>query len=470
MCETCIKFFNDQKQLQENTEDDTSLLFNPDRILRYNSMREKFEKLEYLKPNQSALCSVKFTKNLQGKILRVAINTKDPYTHLKENNTVVGGFLGDVWTILEKALKFRSIYTSCNNISELRNGAFDITLAATTLIAQPTVYYVPSTVIGQKSYSLFTVPEGTFISKWWYIRIFHVYVWTLSMLFVLLLTLSMIGIYNIKSKLCTNNESCDEFGCTSFNLLCILGATSGQGFQKIPRSWSLRICTFTALIMGMLLSCGFNSTLTSYLAFRAPFVAVYELEDVWRKMTHSICVRDQTYAYNELQMSIEGNNEPKSVKNKKKLLLNRKCPNMTNEVEFRKNICSPGFLFLETPDIFLKQYQHVQDKCQIIKVRGSYWRAKISFLHYRGSKYWKILNTYLLRLHSTGIIKYLETKWGFHRELPFGIYNNYQEIELDHIKLLILGLFIAIIISIIICIFEHIWFRLHNDIKLSNIH
>ena len=68
----------------------------------------------------------------------------------------------------------------------------------------------------------------------------------------------------------------------------------------MPRSWSLRLCAFTALNMGMLLSCGFNSTLTSYLAFRAPYVGMSNLDDVRNQGTHSLCVRNNSLAYEEL--------------------------------------------------------------------------------------------------------------------------------------------------------------------------
>jgi hypothetical protein len=72
------------------------------------------------------------------------------------------------------------------------------------------------------------------------------------------------------------------------------------GFQYLPRSWSLRLCAFAALNMGMLLSCGFNSTLTSYLASRVPYVRMSNLEDVWNLGTHSLCVRNKSLAYDEL--------------------------------------------------------------------------------------------------------------------------------------------------------------------------
>jgi len=51
------------------------------------------------------------------------------------------------------------------------------------------------------------------------------------------------------------------------------------------------------LLMGMLLSFGFSSTLTSCLASKGNSVALDDLEDVAVKRTHSLCVRNNSGAY-----------------------------------------------------------------------------------------------------------------------------------------------------------------------------
>lgn len=70
----------------------------------------------------------------------------------------------------------------------------------------------------------------------------------------------------------------------------------------------------------------------------------------------------------------------------------------------------------------------------------------------------------LLRLRSSGILKYLQSKWS-QRDLELKYVSKLQPVELDHVQLLIIGLFIVAAISAIICIFEIIWFNLHNDEK-----
>lgn len=50
-------------------------------------------------------------------------------------------------------------------------------------------------------------------------------------------------------------------------------------------------------MMGILLSCGFSSTLTSELANRGNSVPLANLEDIPIKRTHSLCVRSDSSAY-----------------------------------------------------------------------------------------------------------------------------------------------------------------------------
>lgn len=68
LAETCISF------LKHQGKDKNDNLLLAERIWRFNSATGVFDKLEYLKPNRSALCSVDFTSNLEGKILNVAVD------------------------------------------------------------------------------------------------------------------------------------------------------------------------------------------------------------------------------------------------------------------------------------------------------------------------------------------------------------------------------------------------------------
>lgn len=55
--------------------------------------------------------------------------------------------------------------------------------------------------------------------------------------------------------------------------------------------------TLSLLMMGMLLSYGFSSTLTSCLASKGNSVALTDLKDALTKRTHSLCMRNDSGAY-----------------------------------------------------------------------------------------------------------------------------------------------------------------------------
>lgn len=69
----------------------------------------------------------------------------------------------------------------------------------------------------------------------------------------------------------------------------------------------------------------------------------------------------------------------------------------------------------------------------------------------------------LIRLHSAGILKYLEKKW-----MPKGIQSSndqsaFQPVEYAHIHLLFLGLIYMMIFSAFICVLENIWYKLQAE-------
>ncbi|KAJ8680240.1 hypothetical protein QAD02_016027 [Eretmocerus hayati] len=289
--EICLFFFNDQG--------DGILI--PDRIRKYNWKTKKIDILNHVKTSKNALCSVDPIYHLEGKVIRVAVDNYQPYISLKEDKLGVTGYFGDVWTELQQTLKFRSVYTSEWNYSVLKTGQYDVFLSPSIVTSNHTNRYTHASLMERESYSMFTLSEGTHVPTWWYAQIFSADVWLSCIFFVVLLTIVVMLVFKWQKSLCQRDiEKIKEFGNPLHNLICIIGASSGQGFQSMPSSWSLRICTITALHMGMLLSCGFNSTLTSSLAFRSHYVKINSLDQALDVGTYSICVREHAHSYENL--------------------------------------------------------------------------------------------------------------------------------------------------------------------------
>lgn len=74
----------------------------------------------------------------------------------------------------------------------------------------------------------------------------------------------------------------------------------------------------------------------------------------------------------------------------------------------------------------------------------------------------------MVRLHSAGILKYLEKKW-ISRELPDSTDHkfSFKPVEHAHIQFIFLGLCLFIPISALICIIENIWYHLSMQFKIK---
>nr|XP_012230506.1 PREDICTED: uncharacterized protein LOC105676878 [Linepithema humile] len=396
----------------------------PGQVWHWNAIMEKFEHLEALTLNDTALCSVNTVNDLRGKTLVVDVNDIYPYVIINANEDEVTGLIGDAWRILETALKFK--------------------------------------------YALFVQSNDAIIAKWRYIGIFSRSLWIVSLTMIACIACCIMGMYRFKKFMCINYKDCDdELASPSFNFLCILGSFCGQGFQKIPKSLSLQLIILSNLMMGMLLTCGFSSTLISCLASKENTIPLANLEDVAIKRTHSLCVRNKSSAYTYFTM----NGSMYSDFHKEwKGLINKGCPDMRDSATLLSKLCRPGFAYLELPEIFLSHYKKIESKCNIVQLPDNYWRIKLAFLHARTVQHRQLIDTYIIRMRSAGILKYLEKKWMLKESRPnYFSTSNFQPVRFKHIRLSILLFFTITALSIIICILENIWYKLKFKKKPSNL-
>ncbi|XP_070529585.1 uncharacterized protein [Cardiocondyla obscurior] len=418
VAETCIK-------LLQNKEEIRILRRRPGHVLLWNAITGEFEQLEALKSNNSAFCSVDTIYDLRGRTLVVATDSMHPYIIPDVKKNEVTGIIGDAWTILEQALKFKSVFTAYENISA--------------------------------RYALFVQSEGMIDIKWYYVNTFSHGLWLALFASIICIACSVVTVYRIKKFIHVNYEECDdELSSLSFNLLHVLGF---QGFQKIPRSLSLRLIILSSLVMGMLMTCGFSSTLTSCLANKGNSVSLTNLEDVMMKRTHSLCIRNDSTAYVHFTVDKLPDSD---LQTHWKELLNSDCPDMRDREALPSKLCRPGFAYLEAPAIFLPIYHKVQHECDIVQLPENYWSLKLTFLHARAARHRKLIDRYLMRMRSAGILNYLEKKWisqPIYRTSNYHQSNSFHPVEYKHIRLTNLYFFAMIIISTFICILENIWYK-----------
>jgi hypothetical protein len=75
------------------------------------------------------------------------------------------------------------------------------------------------------------------------------------------------------------------------------------GFQLKPSSASGRLLMITTLLFSSLLYNSYSAVLMASLAVTNPTLPFSNLEDVARKGTHALCVRNLSYAYMRLKVS-----------------------------------------------------------------------------------------------------------------------------------------------------------------------
>ncbi|XP_026826916.1 uncharacterized protein LOC105279345 [Ooceraea biroi] len=192
---------------------------------------------------------------------------------------------------------------------------FDELLIATSMYVYSSSYLTYSVPFTTVWYALFIQPDGAIITTWWYINIFSDGAWTVSFVFGMCIACSIIGVQRVKKLTCINKKHFDdEFSSPFFNILYVLGGMTGQGLQKVPRDLSMRIIALALLMMGMLLSYGFSSTLTSCLTSKGNSVAITNLEDVETKRSHSLCMRNNSGAYGYFTVVRKNRNKEKMHK------------------------------------------------------------------------------------------------------------------------------------------------------------
>ncbi|XP_043280874.1 uncharacterized protein [Venturia canescens] len=383
-----------------------------------------------------------------------------PYLEVKPDKTLTG-YLGDIWTILETALKFKTDFRPTRDASEdvLKRGETDEWLAPIGVYWRNSGQMVYSHVVASNYYGLYAVSEGESVSKWWYMSIFSRELWAMSFGFVVGITGLILFMYRLKRVVNRHYEECNnQLAIPSFNLLSVLGVMTGQGFQEIPTAWSLRFTILSAVVMGMLISCGFSSTLTSYLAIRGNDLHFNSLQDILKAKTHNLCARNKSTAHDELKDMSKNGTEDWSH------LINRNCRNMEDHFQYQSGLCRSGDVYVEVPDVFLSVYYPIHHKCHIVQIPGEHWPSKIAFLHARAARHRRLIDKYLLRLHSAGILVYLERKW-ISKEWPTSQERHltFKTVQYEHIEIIWLAFVGMIFVSSFICVLENIWFHFESS-------
>ncbi|XP_008561037.1 uncharacterized protein LOC103580893 [Microplitis demolitor] len=452
-------------------------MYYPGRIRKWNEKTHEFDHFEALNDNGSLVCTVDYSDDIKDKEVIVAVDTMLPYVTEENNYTNVSGYIGSIWNTLEETLEFKTKFKKTGELSvdEFLKGSSNVWLSAASIDKYFGGHCHYSHQIMTISYSLYARAVAARVSMWWYARIFQPELWAVTILYIIGISSFLFGMYRLKKMACSNFVECNnEFSGISFNFLCVLGGITGQGIQKLPSSWSLRFLILTSLTMGVLITCGFNSTLMSHLSIQSSRMPFTDLTDIYfnGRGSYSICVRR-----NDAPEAYLRNFEEQIKKNMSELgiewhnIINRKCPEMDNKQTLRSALCENGkLIYFEAPEIFLSAYREVKHLCSIVKIDGNIQPRKIAFLVTTSWPYRKLINKYLMKFRTAGILNYFEKKF-ISREFPDTTESKFSSevVMFEHIQLVLWGLCIMYVVSATICIIENIWFRFTNISKIQRI-
>lgn len=182
------------------------------------------------------------------------------------------------------------------------------------------------------------------------------------------------------------------------------GSMTVSGWQESPHCLSTRTTMVTTLLFGYLLCSAYSGVLISYLAsghYGTPFSS---LEEVPQKGTHTLCVRNESYAYVSLKV---GSTLPGSWLQKRVLLclvfqrndLYRRvlntgpCQGLSRPDQLVGVLCQANMAVLEIPSVMAAAIDARPD-CQddILMVRGRSQRATASLLLRRSFPHTKAID------------------------------------------------------------------------------
>lgn len=80
------------------------------------------------------------------------------------------------------------------------------------------------------------------------------------------------------------------------------------------------------------------------------------------------------------------------IKDEWKGLVNHGCPDLTGNENPVVELCQPGFVYLESPEIFRLLYNKVQRNCSIVQLPETYWNRKLTILYAKTGQFRRIVD------------------------------------------------------------------------------
>ncbi|XP_017787236.1 PREDICTED: uncharacterized protein LOC108569960 [Nicrophorus vespilloides] len=394
---------------------------------------------------------------MENRSVRVVADNMLPYiTSCNDSDVRLGGFLGDIWHTVKDRLHFNHSVQSVDydtGIKLMTQRKADVMLAAVVYkkglkhveYSQPYFY---------NWYHLYMKkPEATASSSY-YLKTLDTNLWTASI--TLLLTFGFI--------LCLTNKLTNRLGYGNRDLAistCLFTVFSGllnQGYDPGVKSTSARIQVLTCLLFGFLLYSAMNAVLVAQLAsyeFALPFKS---LEEVSIKRTHSICVRTNSFVYNDF---IDSN---RSLSPEWKGLVNGPgCLDLNDQKNVAPVLCRDNVVVLESRTVISTVRRRFPISCEIAYLKDKLFVKPNSFLMLKTFPLKNIIQMEIQKLADFGMLKRIQQHWVSDPENEKSIDQiTFSQVTIHHVCSILILLLTTIGVSLIILTVEIIYSKYCN--------
>ncbi|KAJ1520978.1 hypothetical protein ONE63_004050 [Megalurothrips usitatus] len=285
-----------------------------------------------------------------------------------------------------------------------------------------------------------------------YFRAMSPTMWTMTLSALVLLSLVLRSMVRLRTAL-GMEAGVDPADPTASSLgscfLTVLGSLCSQGWQDRPACLSVRVSVVTTLLFGYLLFNAYSAVLISHLAsghYTSPFAS---LDEVAKKGTHVLCVRNESYAYFTLKK------RPAEWQH----VLNRGvCRDAAQVERLADGLCLHNAAVLEIPCVMAAALE-ARPRCraEVLRVNGRMQRATASLLLRRDFPYTRAIDYMITRCRVAGILDRLEKHYldGFAVQAAGTVVghdtvNTGVQVTLEHVRWVLLLYFCFLSVPVLV--------------------
>ncbi|XP_017790360.1 PREDICTED: glutamate receptor 2-like [Habropoda laboriosa] len=392
-------------------------------LIKWHPDRESSEVIQVL----TDLSLYERRNDLRGKVLRAVI-VKNSILIMVKNNKLEG-YLSRTIIELENALNFTVQVVA----QALEHGSFNRTTkrwsGAVNLVASGELdmgisdfsmtnvrldyvdYTVPILTIRS---CLYLKQPQVFSVKWFaYFKTFNFALW-MSVIITIIIAQIVLAFIRSRIESSSIEQNISDESLRIWGIFCQQGVAGKNLLQEFPRNSSLRLAYFTMLFTAMVISAAYSASLISFVTAHVRDQPFHTVDEFLNDGTYGIIVTRGTSDYDMLVYS----KDTLSVKMRKML---RPKHTMPRDLKSGfQSICDDSKLAFYTgyiPDL-KKRSTGFSVPCRISRVDFDRMDS-LSFILPKKNQYTSVLNYYLQKLLSTGVLNRFKNEENFEEETRF---------------------------------------------------